>query len=346
MQTYERKLKPEEVLVVLRNCLNSSSDMSENLELYGRQYGYLFRVENTLLSQVSNDCECLHLIWLDKWSQWGAIRDQIELTLYNYASVSIALEYASDAEFINSKEVIEKTKHTFDDRVNFLMPVRSENGQWTVPVQKILDNAVCDTVRIKYKPVHRSEQLPLLKYDEMAYFTEVRRMFAQYDLYFRAPTDGYVALRRSQGNEFLITATKTNKLEISPERVSIVHSYDRNENTLEYSGRYLPSSDAVEAAIIFQNHSDIVGIIHTHASNLFTRNFNYANRILVPSLPYGTPTLGDAISQSIFSNRPDWLIMEDHGELFFGPDGSSAITTLRVACGTSKIGDVVGGLNG
>jgi hypothetical protein len=343
--TYEQKLHSKKIGVVLKGSMKVSDHLLTDLATYGACYGFTFLSDDLEELPLSNSFDHSHLIWMARWSEWSEILTKIRSILDMYSSVSLVLEYETDAEFLSSNELVGNSKRQFGDRLNFLMPVRRKDGRWVVPHQKILDNAVCDTVRVKYIPLQRTSTMPCLTSNELTYFAEVCQIYSQHMLYFRAPTDGYIAFRHGDESGFLITATKTNKLTLDLNRISLVHSYNQNQNILEYSGRYLPSSDSVEAAIVFQEHPTITSIIHTHASHLFTRNPKYAQRILVPPLPYGSPLLGDAISKAISINLLDWLIMEDHGELFFGTSGHSAIATLRDAC-NAEISSRMGERNG
>ncbi|MFK5970606.1 MAG: class II aldolase/adducin family protein [Candidatus Marithrix sp.] len=137
------------------------------------------------------------------------------------------------------------------------------------------------------------------------------------NLFHRSSTDGFISLRCSDGG-FFITATKTDKIELDFNRISYVHSYDEESNVLTYSGSYLPSSDSVEASVIYTKMPDINAILHTHASPQFTRNPKFSNKIAVPPMRYGEPELGDRLVEFFKSKNTcgDFAIMEDHGELF------------------------------
>jgi hypothetical protein len=332
MYRYDRKLKPHEIVVALL-CLRSEEELTLQLNAYGKQYGFSLAVLKNCENLASlRNIRCRHLIIVGHWHEWTQISATVDLCIAHFDSLSLALDYRSTGELTSSAGEVARFRARYGETVNFLMPVRGPNGSWRVPQQKILDNAVCDTVRIKYVPFQESATAPPLSGEEIAYFRGASDLIRKFGLYFRSLTDGYIAVRSGNRKGFFITATKTNKVRLDLERVSFVHSYDRPSNSIRYSGQFLPSSDAVEAAITFEGQPNVGGLLHTHGSQLFTRNPRYADRILVPSLPYGTPALGDAISDAFALTACDWLIMEEHGELFAGVSGAGALRCLSDAC--------------
>ena len=236
--------------------------------------------------------------------------------LLKYTSISIAFTYQSEEELLKASSQIESLKKIYNDRINFLRPTISVDGKLRVTIEKIIDNAVCDTVRVKYIPKNISGQIRLCN-EEKHFFQEASSLYKQLHLYHRSSSDGYFAIRVGEKDSFLITATKTDKERISFDRIVKVIKYEKEKNILWYEGGKLPSSDAVEASIIFQRCSTIGAIIHTHASSLFTRNIKYKHKIKVGVYPYGESKLGYKISKAITENSPDFLIMEEHGEVFW-----------------------------
>lgn len=186
--------------------------------------------------------------------------------------------------------------------------------------QKLIDNSICDSVRIKYVPKKTDELTEAdIPTNIKNFFLKISDLIRVERLYHRASTDGFISIRSPDHgiNSFYVTCTKTDKANIDISRIALINSYDRRTNCLSYKGSYLPSSDSVEAAILYQELSWINGLVHTHASNQFTRNLKYRNRIAVPPSSYGEADLGSRISSFITqSSFTDFVIMEDHGELF------------------------------
>jgi len=235
--------------------------------------------------------------------------------LMRFSQVSVALAYPSGAEMLASRPAIERMKTGFGDLVNFLRPDRTECGWQIVSDQKIAENSVCDSVRIKYIPNRLRGPLHL-SCREQSYFRHASDLFTRFHLYHRSASDGYFLLRRPEG--FLITATKTYKDRFDPDRIAWVRAYQRQTNTLDYQGAHLPSSDAVEAAVVLQQVPDLGALLHFHASDRWTRNPAFAHLRLVPELPYGEPELGERLAEAIGARHSDgFLIMAEHGEVFW-----------------------------
>jgi ribulose-5-phosphate 4-epimerase/fuculose-1-phosphate aldolase len=340
MLTYETPLSRDETLVCLYTHVEAGG-LGTSLLRYGQRYGFEVCLLPTPDCRTVADLPCTHLIVVAQWRQWAEVSSHLELWLAKFDSVSFSLEYDTGGEFARSGAVVESIKASRGDRINFLMPVRNSDGAWRVPHQKVLDNAVCDTVRVKYTPKRLSECPPRLLDEELLFFKDASAAFAKYRLFFRSPTDGYIALR-IRSDAFVITATKTDKITLNADRLCIVHGYDSAHNLLQYSGRFLPSSDSVEASIIFQRHPGIKALIHTHASDLFTRNPRHRGNVLVPALPYGTPELGERVSEALMVASPGWIIMEDHGEVFCGSTAAEALYRLVQACKREIASDMQG----
>ena len=102
-----------------------------------------------------------------------------------------------------------------------------------------------------------------------------------------------------------------------------MHGYDRRSNTITFSGKYLPSSDVVEASVVFERSRQTRVLIHTHASDLFTRNEEFKHKIHVKESSYGTYELGEKIADVIDGHLDDFIIIEDHGEMFAMTDIST-----------------------
>jgi hypothetical protein len=231
-------------------------------------------------------------------------------------SLSMAFMYKTYEEMYSYRELVEKLKNISNDKVNFLLPDETDNknGYLYVSEQKILDNAVCDTVRIKYIPQKSGDNITEIIQNYKNYFLQISSYFQKYSLYHRSPSDGFISLRINEG--ILITSTKTPKVNLDLSRISLIHSYCPKTNVLIYSGKYLPSSDSVEAITAYDSCIDIKSIIHTHASIRYTRNSIYLNKIKVHTKTYGTYELGLDISNNIKHYLDDFFIMKDHGEIF------------------------------
>ncbi len=314
------------------NGHNLAAQLSSCGRAYGFQTSYLPQPDRApVWPSVPVGSEMAHLIVVAGTAFDERLVDAVAERLDSWTSASIAFAYGTRAAMLAAEPRVEAWKVKAGPRLNFLFPdVVADDGRWTVSVQKIIDNAVCDTVRVKYQPVQnaRDVELPV---PVLAYFERASRLYAEEGLYLRAPTDGYFAMR--WGGGFFITATFTDKIQLDPARISLVHGYERASGTLQYSGRYLPSSDAVEAAILLAQRTDYDYLLHTHASRLFTRNPAFRVRALVPPMAYGEPELGDALVAALAQVPDGFVIMAEHGDLFAGSgDMADFIEGVRRRC--------------
>jgi Class II Aldolase and Adducin N-terminal domain len=317
---YNRVLNRDEVLVAFVDEARSAMALATRKGIHnaGKRYGFevsfghdrahidgeTYRLKRHLIFQCSEDGSKSALPWVIGLMQRGW-------------TASVAIVYRSLKSSQNHAELIERWKQTYGDNLNILRPDVSNGRSVYVSCQKLIDNAICDTVRIKYTPVRIT--VPTIGVElceaERAFFAEASELYGRAGLYHRSPCDGYFAMRSETGG-FLITATKTNKIDIDLRRIVRVHLYDPESNQLHYSGNFLPSSDSVEAAMVFQRLFKVNALVHTHASRLFTRNPAYSDRILVPCMPYGEAQTGERLVEALNSQAKDFAIMKEHGEVF------------------------------
>ncbi len=246
-----------------------------------------------------------------------------------HTSCSIAFSYKDNKHANEFVSAINKLKNNTDDNLNIMRPDGWVSNRWSVSTMKLLDNIICDTIRVKYTVIVKNSQ-PIcyrLSKEEKQFFLEAAILFSKYHMYHRSPTDGYFAIRSRNG--FYITCTKTLKnYAFDFRRIAEVISYDEDTNTMTYSGQYLPSSDSVEAAILFSKIPTLSSIIHTHDSVRFTRNPFLKNCGSVEQHPYGESCLGHALVNSYKHHKFPLIIMREHGEIFLG-DRDSAIAVMK-----------------
>jgi hypothetical protein len=321
MNLYTRKLRPEEALVEACRfgSVESRPFLDAGFNEASTRFGFTFRaVESNILTASL----------LDKplWAQSLAILVDAPLAyayetpalaglLAKYDSVSLAIKYPDSASARRASSIIDQQKARYGDRLNFLRPDRTDDEGVYVSDQKIIDNAVCDTIRVKFAPDQRSSQVPILTSDETLFFDRCSKVYESLSMFHRSRTDGYFALRRTSSS-FLITATKTCKYPFDHNRVVNVLGFDPQSGVLQFEGEYLPSSDSIEAAVVFNELPEVNALFHTHASAQVTRNSEYAHKILVPQLPYGEFPTGLALAEAFRASKSPFVIMEEHGEVF------------------------------
>lgn len=334
LKSYARKPRPDEVVVGLavkdRASLRSGGDrLIQAIATAGTSFGFQVAALASVKTAPPAGAPMSHLIVVDDGPFSEEAVEESIAALATWGTASIAFGYPSRTAMLAAEERVETTKQRSGGRLNLLFPDTERNGWLIASESKIVDNAVCDTVRVKYRPIQRSAKVEL-EQGERRFFFRASELYERRHLYLRAPADGYFALRREDG--FLITATLTRKIGLDCGRISLVHGYDEATNTLAYSGPFLPSSDAVEAAIVMAGRADARALVHTHASKLFTRNPAYRHRILVPPLAYGEPALGHAIVRAFERAGDGFIIMAEHGEVFEGRDPDRLLDTIDQHC--------------
>lgn len=314
---YSFKPSINDVVVGFQNdsALDYYHGLREEIYTTANRYGIQIN-ENLTNHSIYENCLIKHVIILADANCCDpiAISKQYEYLLEWYHTMSLAISYDSIENMLKYKKAIEQLKQHYNYRINYLRADISLDNKCINSKQKIIDNLVCDTIRIKYNPIKDETYKVLLDNEAIYFFNTISKIFADYKLYHRSLSDGFIALRC--GNGFFITATKTNKHPLDLTRISYVHYYDENRNELIYSGEFLPSSDVVEASFVFRDNPQINGLVHTHASDLFTRNHQFANKIKVGLSSYGIPELGKEINKVIAEYYDDFIILQEHGEVF------------------------------
>jgi hypothetical protein len=323
---YEAALPKTDVIVYLIDELFLYPDLSKLITEASCHYGFQFRQDKKIALEKSfrydrskNTQKIKHIIIVGGIDNPQEITERYYSLISQCTSATICMTYSSRAAFLDASQEVEHLKSKYNGKINYLLP-NVTKGMYVPRKQKIVDNSICDSVRIKYKPQKinslTKENIPD---DVKCFFSNISRIIKAYKLHHRASTDGFISIRDINGNpdSFYISCTKTDKVNLDLDRISLVHTYNRGSNSLLYSGSYLPSSDSVEAAVLYQDCKAVNGIVHTHASKNFTRNSSYSDKIAIPPSSYGEPQTGSAISAFLNqSSFCDFIIMEDHGELF------------------------------
>lgn len=312
---YSETIPSQKVLVTLDDRGNYYMSLSKELSEYGKKYGFCFRASR-FSTPVPENTKLSHLIFITERKKhpsfWDDLKDDVQQVLATHSSATICISYNDRAEFETASQTIDAWKQEFGPSINFLRP--DDRSEPIMPnYTKILDNSVCDTVRVKYKAIRRSEFLVCS--DAVAnFFASCSALYQNQMLYHRAPTDGFFCCKHE--GQIFITSTRTNKLKLDMSRISAIHHYDEETNEITYSGPFLPSSDSVEACVLLSRLPQITALFHSHASDKITRNPKMNDHILVPPLPYGESDLGHSIADALIARTRNWGILEDHGEIF------------------------------
>lgn len=317
---YNYPLRKNDVLVCLIDQHRIYPELSQEILLASNKYGFTY-CENIDCSLQSNSNYILsHLIVVDGLDHPESTTFDYMDVINNFTSATIAMSYSSKQSFDSASPTVEKMKKNYS-QINFLLP--TQHGDKYIPsLDKLVDNAICDSVRIKYEPKCISKNIDKILTEHIRdFFGNVSAFVGKNSLFHRAETDGFISLRCPDGEGFFITSTKTSKTNIDLSRIAYVHFYDESSNLLAYSGNFLPSSDSVEASVIYSKMLNVSAILHTHASRQFTRNPTFSHKIAVPPMRYGESKLGDSLVSYFKSQEEiDMAIMEDHGELFLSTE--------------------------
>ncbi len=323
---YDRPLKKSEVLVCLLDSHREYSTLSERISSAARDFEFTFIEGWAALAGIdTKQFQVRHLIVCDGENDPAQTTAKYQEQIAVATSVTLAIRYSSVEAFERAAATVEALKLRHAHKINYLRPTEVD-GRFVPSLQKLVDNSICDSVRIKYRPRQLGALLPgEIPPAVRDFFSAMSHLVEEEELYHRAPTDGFISLRDPDGAGFFITCTKTSKIGLDLSRIARVDRYERETNQLYYSGAFLPSSDSVEAAILYASLPGLTAMLHTHASARFTRNPNFQHKIAVPPASYGEADLGDRVAAYVKAQAAwDFVIMEDHGELFFSRESTTA----------------------
>lgn len=318
MFPYDRRLAKEEAAVALliHPSCSPAGSLLDTLRCASERFGFTLEIVESATNGAEVERVVRHGILLADATFYREILDSCPEHLRSLDTLSIAFEYPATTPPSNSRTFIDVDKERFSGRLNFIRPNTFDGARYRVSPQKIVDNAICDTIRVKYTPVCNGRSVTKLPDFEaaVAFFRYASAVYAENSMYHRASSDGYFAFRSDEG--FFVTATKTCKINLDDQRISYVHTFDEMSSRLVYSGSFLPSSDSVECWIALHRLPNVQAMVHTHASELFTRNPSYRRYVKVPELPYGEADLGHRLGDALAVDPHGFVIMEDHGEVF------------------------------
>ncbi|MFA0964040.1 hypothetical protein AB9P05_19690 [Roseivirga sp. BDSF3-8] len=317
---YSRPLRKVEVLVHLLNLDDHSEyeKISNGIQHASEKFGFTYEpISDINEGKILLGEQIVRLLIIVSDKPFTRSVAEFGLTaLHTYTAVSIAFNYSSLAEMLSHEEMINLYKRLSNDRINFLRPVQQEDNTYVVGHEKIVDNSICDSVRVKYKAECLDNSPVQLSAPIRKYFENCAAAYRDYVLYHRSPSDGYFAVRVPDTDRFYVTSTKTYKDNLNIERIAEVVSYDPSKNLLKYRGKFMPSSDSVEAAIVFKDMPEVNSLLHTHASKQFTRNPQFSHKIKMPIASYGEYETGLMLRDALKNESDGFIIMEDHGEVF------------------------------
>ncbi|NTU73039.1 hypothetical protein HGB07_02585 [Candidatus Roizmanbacteria bacterium] len=218
----------------------------------------------------------------------------------------------------NDKEVFHSEIPALDRilGVNTIYPDTELQGLRTISSDDLKDNIICETLRLKYNPRQHTEIndiINLFRQQQNA-SKEIERfshIFDAYHLFHRAPTDGALVL------DSLISSTKTFKNTMNVDDFTLLLLANPNQNSIDYAGKKLPSSDAPELLTLRKTFPQWRYVIHFH-HNSITRGGQFPDHVTSTEMEYGTFETGNKLIAEFKRIQDNWLIIKNHGVIYLG----------------------------
>jgi len=122
--------------------------------------------------------------------------------------------------------------------------------------------------------------------------------------------EGNLSLRKN--NEFIITATKTNKAKLKEKDFVLIHAINLKEKKVFFSGLKKPSSETIMHYLIYKNKRKAKIIIHFHNEKLMKKLKVRETRKFYS---YGSIALAKEVAKRIKGNI---LLIKKHGFILLG----------------------------
>lgn len=145
--------------------------------------------------------------------------------------------------------------------------------------------------------------------------------------------DGYGNLsKRTQKNQFLITASQTSGLEtITNEYLVLIPSCNPEHNTVVSEGPHKPSSESMTHATLYQIDADINYVFHAHTPHIWKARQQLHIPRTRQDVEYGTPVMAQEMKRLYPTVRNKKIIAFDgheDGIITFGRTADEAGLTM------------------
>lgn len=174
---------------------------------------------------------------------------------------------------------------------------------------------------IKFKAQwDQSPALPLRFIKELNKWRDILYQMKLIGVYSNGIGFGNISQRFNNSSHFIISGSGTGKFEsLTPEHYSLVTNIDIDHNKLICTGPVIASSESMSHGVIYEECSDLRGVIHVHHKELWQK--------LIDKVPttsetaeYGTPEMAYEI-QRLFREtdlmEKKILVMKGHEEGIF-----------------------------
>ncbi len=216
-------------------------------------------------------------------------------------------------------------KYDMDNHCNTIFADEKAGDFMVVTAADILDNIVCETIRLKYKATRdmthgAADRLERAKTDTESLIREIASIFHSFNLYHRDARDGAILIRHSK--DILVSQTLSIKPILHPKDFSLITYADPERNEVRFAGQRLPSSDApelLELMRLMENAGQPLPklVIHFHHPT-YTRSGQFTEHETNEEIEYGVFTSGHAILEELQVKDSNWLLLKNHGFLWMG----------------------------
>jgi Class II Aldolase and Adducin N-terminal domain len=225
--------------------------------------------------------------------------------------------YRQEFEEINRKEFRAPIKAL---NFNIIYPDKYEQKLFYPNSQKILDTIYYKTIRNKYKNIKLAEDIftdaHLQVRDKFSEIREIGLYFKEIKLNDTDSVAGAIAIRF--GNGVLINASKTDKYNITEDRICYVEKYIPKNNEIYWVGAYTPSSETAVAFLAFQEFPSANMLLHFHDKRM-TYKPQLAKYRTSKYVTYGTPGEAKTIVRKL-KETGNFAIAYGHGEFLIASD--------------------------
>lgn len=206
-----------------------------------------------------------------------------------------------------------------------IWPEISKSGVTMMAVEKILDNLYFNFSRVNYlsnKIIDDKLGKKLLEYQ--AKYFEIFKSLGESLCFnkFNSLTAGCLSIKVPEG--ILITTSGSDMMKLKAKNLSLILSWNENNNNITYVGDSLPSSESPLHCVLHKNHQHKM-ILHVHCPEM-TYSENLDKYKTSNYLRYGTFSIGQAISKII--KKENFAIMKFHGQVVIGDDTNELLNIL------------------
>lgn len=228
--------------------------------------------------------------------------------------------------------------------VNVIYPDNLLRDVRTVDSNDVMDNIICETIRIKYNPIVDESVSNLefvnIKNRVQNEIDQISGIYKKYKLWHRAPTDGAILIIDS-GN-ILISQTKTNKVKLNIKDFSLITGFDVSKNVLTYIGERLPSSDGPEFItfldMIKSDNQSPRYIFHFHKNEII-RAERFEKALTKSKIEYGRFESGVKMFDEIGNVHNNYLLLREHGIVWWGDSLDQFEGFLNITLGLKQINE-------